>query len=126
MAQEERKESLPQEESAEDKILHERLESPEVTEGLTEVEPVLQRVERDHATKGPISDDTTGQTVLTPTGTVAPVIQVPLTEEEIKKGLHHKVIDSVYWLAKFAQRLIKKAALLGLRVIYPQKGQASS
>lgn len=35
-----------------------------------------------------------------------PNIILPMDEEEIKKGLHHKIIDSIRWLAEWCKRNI--------------------
>ncbi len=32
---------------------------------------------------------------------------LPLTKEEVDKGLHHKVVDSVRWLAEWCVKMIK-------------------
>jgi hypothetical protein len=55
----------------------------------------------------PVTDDQTGQVLVTSTAAAQPKIVLPLTEEEIKRGLHLKVIDSFRWLAEWCQRLIK-------------------
>lgn len=35
-------------------------------------------------------------------------VRLPLDEEEIKKGLHHKIADSVRWLAQWCMRIVGK------------------
>lgn len=88
-------------------------EQEEVTEGI------LERVEK---AAGPVVDDSTGRVVLTPTQSqTQQVVTLPLTEEEIKHGLHHKIFDSIRWLAEWSLRIVKKAALLGMKVIYPNR-----
>jgi len=37
------------------------------------------------------------------------VVVLPLTEAEIEEGLHHKVKDSIRWLAEWCKRFIKTA-----------------
>jgi hypothetical protein len=37
------------------------------------------------------------------------VITLPLTEEEIEEGLHHKVRDSIRWLAEWCVKIAKMA-----------------
>lgn len=37
-----------------------------------------------------------------------PVIDLPLTEAQVRDGLHHKMIDSVRWLAEWSVMIIKK------------------
>jgi hypothetical protein len=43
-------------------------------------------------------------------------IVLPLTEEELRNGLHHKVVDGVRWLAEWCRMMIKKYPG---RVFYP-------
>lgn len=49
-----------------------------------------------------------------------PKIVLPLTEEELRKGLHHRVIDGVRWLAEWCRMMIKKYPG---RVFYPVEVQ---
>ena len=37
-----------------------------------------------------------------------PDIDLPLTEGQVKEGLHHKVVDSVRWLAEWCVMVIRK------------------
>lgn len=37
-----------------------------------------------------------------------PEINLPLTEEEVRDGLHHKIVDSVKWLSEWCVYVIKK------------------
>lgn len=37
-----------------------------------------------------------------------PKIDLPLTEEEVREGLHHKIADSVKWLSEWCVYVIKK------------------
>ncbi len=55
----------------------------------------------------PVTDDTTGQVLVTSPTAIQPKIVLPLTEEEIERGLHLKVIHSFRWLAEWCRRLIK-------------------
>lgn len=91
---------------------------PEVAHELKDLEGYLEKVER---APGQVISDDGKQPLLTPTQTQAATITIPLTQEEIKHGLHHKIIDSVRWLAVFSLRIIKKAALLGIRIVYPAR-----
>lgn len=105
--------------------IEQQLRKPGEQEKLREqelkVEHILQKVERDHTTTAAITDDT-GQPVLQPSQPQdQTVMTLPLTEEEIKHGLHHKIFDSIRWLAQWCLRIARKAALLGIKVLYPQK-----
>src|SRR5687767_10707705 len=49
------------------------------------------------STPSPITDPS-GQVVMEPAKLEQPEIDLPLTEAEVREGLHHKVIDSFRWL----------------------------
>lgn len=117
--------SAPEKEKEAHPEIEDRLRQPGEQERLKEqelkVEHILQKVERDHTTAAPVTDDS-GQTVLTPSQPQQQtIITLPLTEEEIKHGLHHRIIDSIRWLAEWCMRMGKKAILLGIKVIYPKR-----
>lgn len=101
-------------------LIEQRIEDPGELEKIgqqeKQAETVLERVERNPGTQ-PVTDSF-GQVVLTPSGSQQVTITLPLTEEEIKHGLHHKIVDAIYWLAKWCVRMVKKAALFGVRVVY--------
>lgn len=65
----------------------------------------------------PITDDY-GQVVMDSARKEDAPINLPLTEEQLQKGLHHKVFDSVRWLAETCVYLIKKYPG---RVFYPKQ-----
>lgn len=96
-------------------------QAAQIQEQEVSVKHVLQKVERDHATQAPVTDGS-GQVVLTPSQPQQQqIVTLPLTEEEIKHGLHHKIIDSIRWLAEWCVRMGKKAIILGVRVVYPKR-----
>lgn len=101
-------------------LVEEKLKDPSETARIEQqeqtVEGYLERIEREPGTE-PVTDDT-GQVVLTPTGSQQVTITLPLTEEEVKHGLHHKIVDAIYWLAKWCVRIIKKAAIAGIKVVF--------
>lgn len=101
--------------------IEKRIEEPGELERLEkdkqELEGYIGKVERAPTSK-PITDDQTGQVVLTPAGSQQVTVTLPLTEEEIKHGLHHKIIDAIYWLSVWCLRMAKKALVAGIRVIY--------
>lgn len=105
-----------QEETPQEQEVHEAIvaRETEVTKDLSHVRDYLQEVESEPS---PVADDR-GQPLLTPSQPAPTTITLPLTEEEIKHGLHHKIIDSVRWLALWCVRMAKKAVKLGLKVIY--------
>jgi hypothetical protein len=54
----------------------------------------------------PIKDDF-GQILVESATPTKPQIVLPLTQVKTKKGLHHKIADSIRWLAEWCWRLIK-------------------
>jgi len=87
-----------------------------------EVEGWLEKVEKeDSQLQQPVTDDQTGQVVLDSAkggqGQQFKAI-LPLTKDEVDKGLHHKVLDSVRWLAEWCIRMIK---MFGNKVAYRRK-----
>jgi len=98
-----------------DQWIESRDENPEQ---LSELQGYLGKIEREPSNKEPVLDDQTGQPLLTPTDHEQPTITLPLTEDEIRQGLHHKIIDGLKWLALFCVRLTKKATRRGIKVEY--------
>lgn len=56
----------------------------------------------------PMVSDTSGKVIMSSKSAAAPKIVLPLDEEEIRQGLHHKMIDAVRWLAEWSVYIIKK------------------
>jgi hypothetical protein len=54
-----------------------------------------------------IIDDYTGQVLLKPVQNKDAVVTLPLTEDQVKDGLHHQVFDAIRWLAEWCVRQIK-------------------
>ncbi|MBI4100764.1 hypothetical protein HY439_03445 [Candidatus Microgenomates bacterium] len=82
-------------------------ERPEITSELQEagVEHLHEEVELSPQDKeaGMIEAAEAVPVTTEPTG----LVSLPLTEDQIKKALHHKIIDSVTWLATWCFRQIK-------------------
>lgn len=82
-----------------------------------EVEGWLEKLEKEQTQLGqPVTDDK-GQVVLDDAGKQQGGFKVilPLTKEEMERGLKHKVVDSLRWLAEWCLRLIK---MFGNKVAY--------
>ena len=81
---------------------------PEVS---PEVEGWLEKLEKGEEIRlpQPVTDDQ-GQVVLDDSTPQEPKIVLPLTKEEMERGLHKKVWESMRWLAEWCKRLIKKAS----------------
>lgn len=98
-----------------------------------EVEGYIERVERQAEVKPPttptptpkasaatLADDAAKKAM-----SMAPQLQkqtiiLPLDEEGVRRGLHHKVVDAIRWLAEWSLYMIKKYPG---RVFYPAKGE---
>lgn len=119
------KEKEPEKLTPEQKIDQEIIsKEPETVRKLSEIQAQLERktyLEKVEEKEEPrrLTDDQ-GQVLLSAKPSTQ-TVTLPLSEEEIKHGLHHKIVDSVRWLAAWCVRIAKKAALLGIRVIYPRK-----
>lgn len=85
-----------------------------------EVEGWLEKLEKEDAQLAqPVVDDT-GQVILDDAQKKKKGFKVvlPLTKDEVDKGLHHKVIESIRWLAEWCIRMIK---IFGSKVAYRKK-----
>jgi hypothetical protein len=83
-----------------------------------EVEGWLEKLEKEDAQlKQPVVNQQTGQIVLDDASQQSAGFKVvlPLTKDEMEKGLKHKVVDSLRWLAEWCLRLIK---MFGSKVAY--------
>lgn len=106
----------PRPDGREEKLLEEAEARLEIEEHL---KPYIEKVEEEPQ----IPDDLSGHlhshsqaaTQVLQTG---PTIQLPLTQAEIEKGLHHKVWDSILWLATWCIKIAKEAHRLGYKVIF--------
>lgn len=100
------------------------------------VEGYIERIEKQAETKPPMV--TTGQTgqaksavladdaakkalSMAPTAQKQTII-LPMDEEEVKRGLHHKVLDAIRWLAEWSIYMIKKYPG---KVFYPAKKEST-
>jgi len=81
-----------------------------------EVEGWLEKLEKEETQlPQPVTDDK-GQVVLDDAQKQAGFkVVLPLTKDEVEKGLRHKVIDSLRWLAEWCLRLVK---MFGNKVAY--------
>ena len=88
-----------------------------------EVEGWLEKVEKESTQlKVPVQDDK-GQVVLDDLAVGDKggfKVILPMTKKEVDKGLHHKVMDSVRWLAEWCIRMVK---IFGNKVAYRQNSK---
>ena len=76
---------------------------PEVKDYITKVETAAEI-----KLPQPVTDDQ-GQVIVDDVSPKKVVIKLPLTETEMKRGLHYKIVDSLRWLAEWCLRLVKIA-----------------
>lgn len=96
----------------------EKIEAEGIPEEIEKIESVS---EEDLTLAAPVTDDTGAVIVDTPAPRQVK-ITLPLTEEEIDRALHAKIIYSFRWLAEWSKRLLKK---IGGRLVYQPAGKFS-
>jgi len=79
---------------------------PEVEKKL-EQEGYIEKVEKETMVSPVIVDDYTKEVLLKPTSNQSPKVVLPLTEEQVERGLHEKVWESIRWLAEWCVRQIR-------------------
>jgi len=89
------------------------LTEPEL-EKKPELEGFIEKVEKAGETQQVVIDDYTQQVLLKTAGQNTKV-KLPLTEDQIQKGLHQQVWDSIRWLAEWCVRQMK---MLKEKVMY--------
>ena len=85
----------------------ERPETIDVGEIPKEIEGV-ESVSGEVTLPKPVTGDT-GAVVLDDTTPKTTTVAVPLTDEEVERALHLKVVNSIRWLAEWTKRVLKKA-----------------
>ncbi|OGD10204.1 hypothetical protein A2397_03260 [Candidatus Amesbacteria bacterium RIFOXYB1_FULL_44_23] len=72
-----------------------------------ELSGYIEKVEQATDKIAPITDDYTHQVLLKSADPTAVKVTLPLTEDEVEKGLHHKVWESIRWLSEWCVRQFK-------------------
>ncbi|MBI2326510.1 hypothetical protein HYU91_03920 [Candidatus Collierbacteria bacterium] len=115
-------------------VMGKELESKSEAERLaaTEVEGYIEKIEKQAETKPPgpprpaptttasMADDAAKKVMGMMPKLQKQTIILPLDEEEVRRGLHHKVLDAIRWLAEWSVYMIKKYPG---RVFYRSKQQ---
>lgn len=88
---------------------------------IPEIPPELEKVEAvpgaEISLSQPVTDDK-GQVIIDTSAPQQVTVTLPLTEEEIRKGLGLKVVDSLFWLAEWSKKLLK---IIGGKFVYKLK-----
>jgi hypothetical protein len=74
---------------------------------LQEIEGYVEKIDKEMELSSPVTDDYTQQVLLKSANPQDVAITLPLTEEQIQQGLHHKVWEAFTWLANWCLRQIK-------------------
>lgn len=82
-------------------------EVPENPELEPEVEGYIEKVEKDPELMKKLADDYVKTVGMQSANPQNPKVQIPLTDDQIKEGLHHKVWEAIRWLAEWCVRQIK-------------------
>lgn len=107
--------------AAEEKLLEEVEARAEIA---AELKPYIQKIEEEPQISNDLSahihSPTQAATQVLQTG---PSIVLPLTEDQINKGLHAKIWESILWLATWCLKIAKEAHRLGIRVIFGKQAE---
>ena len=76
-------------------------------EKLKEAEGYIEKIEKEAELAKPVVDDYTKQVLVGATAAQKPKVTLPLTDDQIKKGLHHKIWEGIRWLAEWCARQLK-------------------
>ncbi len=85
------------------------IERPTTPEIPPEIEHIEAVAGAEHAMPQPVADDS-GAVVMDNATPQQVTVTLPLTDEEMNRALHLKIIYSLRWLAELTRRLLKKTA----------------
>lgn len=87
-------------------VVEEIPENPE-EEKIKEVEGYVEKVEKEAELHKSLADDYVASVGMTTPVPQNPKVTLPLTDEQIQLGLHHKVWEGIRWLAEWCVRQMK-------------------
>lgn len=98
----------------------EALEREHIEKIHNELAPFIEKVEHDPQITSDLQAHGVTTTSKQASAVIAngPTIVLPLSEEEVKIGLHHKVYDAVKWLAQWCVRIAEIARYRGVSVFF--------
>ena len=67
----------------------------------------IEKIEKEAEIASTVTDDYTRQVLMKPAEPQNTVVTLPLTEDQVRDGLHHQILDSIRWLAEWCIRQIK-------------------
>lgn len=89
-----------------EKAVEQMTEIPNSPEVSQEVEGYVEKIEKEAELKQAVTDDYQ-QILVGPASSQKPQVKIPLTNDQIQAGLHHKVWEAIRWLAEWCLRQIK-------------------
>lgn len=90
------------------KIKTEMVEEIHVTPEIEKkIEGYVEKIEKEAELQKPVTDDYTQQVLINSSAPQNPKITLPLTDDQIQQGLHHKVWEAIRWLAEWCVRQMK-------------------
>jgi len=89
--------------------------NPEVSK---DVEPYIEKIEKEIYLSKPIADDY-GAPLVSPPAPQQPNIVLPISQSKYTFGLTQKVTESIAWLARWCKRLVK---IFGTRISFRPEG----
>ncbi len=94
--------------SAPETLISPVTEIPEKVKVRKEVETWLEKVEKTTTTlPKTVTDDQTGQPLVSPADPQTPQITLPLTKQQIATGAKKKIDQALRWLSEWCLRIIK-------------------
>ena len=102
-------------EASQGKAPEDVIEIPSEPELEKSTEGYIEKTEKAGETKQVIVDDYTQAILLKPLKNQNAKVTLPLTEDQIQKGLHHQVWESIRWLAVWCMRQVE---ILKDRVVF--------
>lgn len=76
-------------------------------EKLKEAEGYIEKIEKEAESAQPVVDDYVKQVLAGAASLQRPKVTLPLTDDQVKRGLHHKVWEGIRWLAEWCVRQLK-------------------
>lgn len=67
----------------------------------------IEKVEKEAELMIPVRDDNSQKVLVQSSASQKPKIKLPLSEGQIEEGLHHKIWESIRWLAEWCKRQLE-------------------
>lgn len=101
----------PEVQESKEKAIEQMAEIPSSPELSPEVEGYVEKVEKDPELQKALADDYVKAIGMQPVASQNPQVTLPLTDDQIQVGMHHKVWEAIRWLAVWCLRQMKMVSL---------------